>query len=167
MALVNLTQVIKHYEKYKNFQGEIQETTRPFQERDKKLRAQAEKLAKGMRDAPIVPAKAEDTQEKLRKIQREIEDNQLKAKKALAHKGDEAMKTVYLDIADAAKRYAAAHDFDLVMHYNDGVTEDEQNSPMNIARKLQSGVSCPCTPHPALRSARSCSNVLNQGVQGN
>lgn len=167
VALVNLTHVIKNYEKYKSFQGELQATTRPFQERDKKLRAQAEKLAKGMRDTPIVPAKAEDTQEKLRKIQRELEDNQLKAKKAMAKKSDEAMKTVYLDIAEAAKRYAAVHDFDVVMHYNDAVTEEELNSPMNIARKLQSGALMPMYSAPGIEISDELLGLLNQGVQRN
>jgi len=167
VALVNLTHVIKNYEKYKSFQEEIQVTTRPFQERDKKLRAQAERLAKGMRDTPIVPAKAEDTQEKLRKIQRELEDNQLKAKKALAKKSDEAMKTVYMDISEAAKRYAAVHDFDVVMHYNDAVTEEEVNSPMNIGRKLQLGALMPLYAAPGIEISKELLEVLNQGVRRN
>jgi Skp family chaperone for outer membrane proteins len=164
VALVNLSQVIKNYEKYKNFQAEVQAATRPFQEREKKLRSQAEKLAKGMRDTPVVPAKAEDTQEKLRKIQRELEDNQLKAKKAIARKNDEAIVTIYKEITEAAKRYAAVHDFDVVMHYNDAVTEEELNNPINIARKLQSGPLMPLYAAPGIDISKELLDVLNQGT---
>jgi Skp family chaperone for outer membrane proteins len=164
VALVNLSYVIKQYKKYTNFQDELKEASRTFQERDRKLRAQAEKLTKGAGN-PILPAKAEDSEEKLKKVQREIEDNGLKAKKTLGKKSDDAMKTIYMDIEEATKRYAAAHDIDLVMHYNDAVTPEELTSTPNIARKLQSGPLMPIYSAPGMDISKDILEVLNASMK--
>jgi len=147
VALLNLTYVIKNYDKYKHFQDDIKHAIEPAQERDKKLRAQLEKLRvqaeKAKENSSIVPAKAEDLEEKAKKIQRELEDNSLKAKKMLSKKTEDEMKTLFRDIEQAAKHYAEIHDIDIVLHYNDATTAEDYMSPQNIARKLQTGALMP------------------------
>src|SRR5581483_8728783 len=44
IGLVNLTYVIKNYDKYKEFQLEVKKFVEPFQERDAELRSQLEEL---------------------------------------------------------------------------------------------------------------------------
>lgn len=147
VALLNLTYVLKNYDKYKHFQEDIKHVMEPAQERDKKLRAQLEKLRvqaeKQKENSSIVPAKAEDLEEKAKKIQRELEDNSQKAKKILGKKTEEEMKSLFRDVEQAAKRYAEIHDIDIVMHYNDATTAEEYMSSQNIARKLQTGALMP------------------------
>jgi Skp family chaperone for outer membrane proteins len=174
IALLNLTHVIKNYDKYKNFQGEMKTTVKTFEERDKKLRAHAEKLRAQMEKAKqqkeesgVVPAKADDLEEKLKKIQRDLEDNQVKAKKALGKKSEEEMKILYMDVYEAARRYAAAHEFDLVLHYNDGVTEEELHSPQNIARKLNTGALTPLYAARGMDISSELTNLLNEGLRKN
>jgi Skp family chaperone for outer membrane proteins len=161
VALVNLSYVIKNYARYKDYQDEMKEAAKTYQERDKKLRAQAEKLAKGMGNSPVVPAKSDDAEEKLKKVQREIEDNALKAKKALGKLNDEAMKTIFTDLTEACERYASAHDLDLVMHYNEGVTPEEVGSTQNIARKLQSGPLMPIYSARGMEISKELVELLN------
>ena len=50
IALLNLHYVIKHYDKYKNFQEEMKKVVAPYQEKDQRWRKEAEKLAKSLND---------------------------------------------------------------------------------------------------------------------
>ncbi len=166
LALVNLTYVIKHYQKYIHYQEEMKTAMRPFQEREKNLRIQAEKLSRGIAaGTDLIPAKSEDAEEKLKTLQREMEDNQVKAKKTVGKKTEEAMKTLYLDVTDATQRYAVAHDLELVLHYNEHVTPEERNSPMNIARKLQCGPLTPIYSVAGIDISKELVDILNQSMR--
>jgi Skp family chaperone for outer membrane proteins len=57
IGTINLTYVIKNYEKYKRFQQEIKGIVEPYEKRDAKLRAQLEKL----REQHGIGAKVEGT----------------------------------------------------------------------------------------------------------
>ena len=46
IALLNLTYVIKNYEKYKQFEGEMKSIVEPFQKKDTELRQQLDNLSK-------------------------------------------------------------------------------------------------------------------------
>ena len=169
MALVNLSYVLKNYTRYKHFQEDVRSSVKPFEDRDKKLRGQLEKLMaqlkKQREDAAIVPAKAEDIEEKAKKLQREIEDNQIKARRALSKKNEEDMRTLFQDVERAAKRYAAAHDIDVVLHYNDAATQEEYYSPQNIARKLNSGALMPLYCVSGINISKKLVPLMNQRVR--
>jgi Skp family chaperone for outer membrane proteins len=167
IGLVNLTYVIKNYDKYKRFQEEIKAKREPFQKRDAKLRAQLEKLrgqaeAVKKAESAILPAKAEDLEEKAKKIQRELEDNFARAKKNLDKRSDEEMKLLFKDVHNAVQRYAKAHDLDLVMHYNDPTTPEEYASAQNIARKLNTGALMPLYVTPELDVTKEIVKILNE-----
>lgn len=205
IALLNLTYVIKNYEKYQHFQEEIKRTVEPFKKKDGKLRAQLEKLGvqarsamnehpgivtlsplpavtatksadkkKTKKDAEIVPAKAEKPvepaktaglEEKIKKLQRALEDNSAEAKMVLSRKSEEEMKTLFMDIYQAAERYAASHDLDLVLHYNDAITKEDYFSAANIARKLQSGACMPLYTTESMDISKDIADVLNSGLK--
>lgn len=164
VALVNLTYVIKNYKKYAQFQEEIKKAIAPFQEHDLKLRERAEKLAKS-KDSSIIPAKAEDIEEKIKKIQREVEDNNAKAKKNLGKRTDQKIKIIYLDVTQAAQQYALAHGFDLVLHYNDALTKEDYFSAANISRKLQSGALMPFYSAPGMDITMDLTKILNESLK--
>ena len=67
----------------------------------------------------------------------------MEAKMKLGKRSDDEMKILFMDVYDAAQRYAASHDFELVLHYNDAVTEADFLSAQNIARKLNTGALMP------------------------
>jgi Skp family chaperone for outer membrane proteins len=164
VALINLTGVIKNYEKYKNFHKEIEATAKPFQERDKTMRARAEKLAKELQVPDLPAEKKEKIAASLKKLQRQAEDNSAKAKLTLGKKSDTQMKTLYEDVLEAGKRYAAAHDFDLVLHYNDATTQPDRSSVPNIARKLQAGALMPVYVTDGLDITQEITDLLNHSM---
>ncbi len=111
-----------------------------------------------------MPAKAEDIEEAMKKIQREMEDNNLKAKKTIGKKSDDEMKTLYTDVQAAANRYAVAHGLDLVLHYNDATNEADLLSTQNIG-KLNLGALMPMYAASGIDISKDLVELLNQSMQ--
>jgi Skp family chaperone for outer membrane proteins len=165
IALINLTYVIKNYNKYTTFQEEIKGIIKPFQGTDGQLRKEAEELTKQV--TPTSPAeKKAEVERKLKDIQRKVEDNNAEAKLVLGKKSDDQMKIVYMDVVEAAQRYAASHEFDLVLHYNDAVTREDYLSAMNIARKVQTGALMPLYAAPGMDISMEVVRMLNYNLGG-
>jgi Skp family chaperone for outer membrane proteins len=163
IALINLTYVIKNYRKYQNFQEEIKKVFEPFQGTEGQLRKEGEELTKSLTPASP-PEKQAEVERKLKEIKRKMEDNNAEAKLVLGRKSDDQMKIIYLDVVEAAQRYATAHEFDLVMHYNDAVTREDYNSAMNIARKVQTGALMPLYAAPGMDISVDVVNMLNYNL---
>jgi Skp family chaperone for outer membrane proteins len=164
IALVNLTYVVKNYEKYKHFQEDIKKVLAPFQETEKELRKEAEGLSKQI--TPNTPAEERtEIEGKLKDLQRQLEDNNAKAKRVLSKKSDEQLKIIYADLTEAAQRYAVGHNFDLVLHYNDATTKEEILSSQNIARKIQTGALVPLYAAPGMDISVELVKNLNENVK--
>lgn len=166
IAILNLTYVIKNYDKYKRFNEEIKTYIEPFHKKDTDLRAKLEELRK---QAGKLPQQGQsppggDLERQARDIQRQLEDNAAEIKLELSKKSDNEMKTVYLDICNAAQSYARSHDFDVVLHYNDAVTEQDYFSPQNIARKLNAGALIPLYIQPKMDISEDVVKILNYNV---
>lgn len=165
IAILNLTYVIKNYDKYKRFQDEIKVFIDPFQKKDAELRAKLESLKK---EAATMPGKGQASGEELekqaREIQRQLEDNAAEIKLKLGKRSDEEMKIVYQDVCLAAQSYARSHDFDLVLHYNDAVTESDYLSAQNIARKLNTGALMPLYFQRNMDISQAVVELLNYNV---
>jgi Skp family chaperone for outer membrane proteins len=167
IALLNLTYVIKNYEKYKHFQDEMKVIIEPFQKKDTELRQELDRLRKKAEEFARLNQTSE--REKLeregKEIQRKLEDNAAEAKFQLSKRTDNEMEILFRDVYEAANHYAASHDFDLVLHYNDAITEAEFMSAQNIARKLQTGALMPfCCPR-SLDISVEVTNVLNYNMR--
>lgn len=161
IALLNLTYVIKNYEKYKHFQEEIKGIVDPFQNTDKNLRAQLEELRKKLEASP---SQREEIEHQAKDVQRRLEDNSAEAKLKLGRRSDDEMKILFLDVYEAAQRYATSHDFELVLHYNDAVTKEDYFSAQNIARKLNTGALMPLYWMPNMDISQEVVRVLNANV---
>ncbi|MFO0928806.1 MAG: OmpH family outer membrane protein [Gemmataceae bacterium] len=141
IAMINLTYVVKNYTKFKTYQEELKKTVDPFQTKDNGLKAQGEKLAK---EAQTASAERRDQIERqLKELQRQMEDNKNDAQKVVIKKQEDQLKTLYMDVRSVVERYAAAHGYEMVLHYNDATTSEEYWSPQNIARKMQAGALVP------------------------
>ena len=174
IGLVNLTYVIKNYSKYKDFQEEIKEIVEPFQHTDAQLRRKLEKLREeaeeltqeannGGKKAALATKKREDLEIKAKQLQRESEDNSAAAKLKLVKRADKEMIILFRDVEGAVKRYAASHDLDVVLHYNDAVDRQDYLSGQNIARKLNTGPLMPLTFVPGLDISKDIMDILNYG----
>jgi Skp family chaperone for outer membrane proteins len=161
IALLNLTYVIKNYEKYKHFQEEIKGIVEPFQTKDAEFRHQLEELRKKVE---ANPSQREELEQKAKEIQRKLEDNSLEAKLKLGKRSDEEMKILFQDVYLAAQGYATSHDFELVLHYNDAVTKEDFLSAQNIARKLNTGALMPLYVQRNMDISQDVVNLLNYNM---
>jgi len=138
IALVNLAYVIKHFDKAKAFQDALKEETKSSEKRAKELQAPIDNLTKDLTDKPDLPAdKREELEQRVKKLNRELEDFLDEARKNWSKKNDKAMVTLYGELRQTVERYAKAHALELVLQYNDASEEAELNSPTSIARRLQ------------------------------
>jgi Skp family chaperone for outer membrane proteins len=168
IALLNLTYVIKNYDKYKHFQEEIKGIIEPFQARDTELRKQADTLRKKAEELTRQqgPTTQRDELERQAKdIQRKLEDNSAEAKLQLGKRTDDEMKLLFSDVYEAASRYATSHDFELVLHYNDAVTPEDFMSAQNIARKLNTGALMPFYWMRSMDISVDLVNMLNYNMR--
>ncbi len=162
IALLNLTYVLKNYQKFVKFQEEMKEAIDPFGKRDRELKEKVEELAKQLQDEKLPQKQRGEVEKKRKQLQKEIEDNQAAAKEFLGKKGDEQMKILYMDIAGVCERHAKAHGIDLVLHYNDATTNEDLLSPQNIARKLQAGTLMPVYAAEGLDISKDIVEALNK-----
>lgn len=168
IGILNLTYVVKNYNKYKLFQEEIKGIVEPFQKKDADLRQQLEGLRKQAAELPRGAAQTpqgEELERKARDIQRQLEDNGAEIKLRLGKRSDDEMKIIFMDITQAVQSYASSHDFEMVLHYNDAVTKEDFLSAQNIGRKLSTGALMPMYWQPSMDISMDVVNVLNYNIQ--
>lgn len=141
IAMINLTYVVKNYTKFKTYQDELKKTVDPYQTKDNALKAQGEKLAKEAQTAS--GERRDQIERQMKELQRQMEDNKNDAQKIVIKKQEDQLKTLYMDVRSVVERYAQAHSYEMVLHYNDATTSEEYWSPQNIARKMQAGALVP------------------------
>jgi Skp family chaperone for outer membrane proteins len=162
IALINLAQVIKSYQKVITFQNEVKGLLQPYQDKAKGIQQQIEAHTKELQKTDLQPANREQLEKNLRAYQRQLEDINAEAKAFWSKKNDEQMVILYKEVMDAAVRYASAHSFELVMHYNDATPEmPEYWHPGNVARKIQAGACIPMYVHPGMEITKPVLEMLN------
>jgi outer membrane protein len=161
VGLVNLSHVIKQYNKFKTFQEELKNTVAPFSAKDASLKAEGDKLAKEAQNPSTAAARRDEIQKKLKDIERQIEDNKVDAQKVVVKKQEDQLKILYMDIRNVVDRFAQAHGYEMVLHYNDATTTEEYWSPQNIARKMQAGALMPMYIAGGLEISESIIRTLN------
>lgn len=176
IALVNLAYVINNYDRFKQFKLEMAKVVEPFQKRHTELESKLEELRKQAADPSLVPtagedrdakAKKEELEAKAKKIQRELEDNKERIQKRLGERNDSEMKIIYKDVMEATQSYATSHDLDLVLHYNDAITQEDFLSAKNIARKLNTGALMPMYSKEEMDISQDLVTLLNQKMRKN
>jgi len=161
VAVFNLQDITKSYQKYKEFQEEFKKLVEPFSAKDREAKEKGEELAKEAKDGDLTAEQREAIEEKIKELQRSIEDNKKAAQKVIVKKQEEQLKALYEDIEAAAKRYAKEHGIELVMHYNDAAKEEERSSPANVARKMQAGALMPVHAAPGIDITERLKKALN------
>src|SRR5262249_18465232 len=122
VALLNLSYVLRYYEKFKNYQEEVKKVVEPYQKKDREIVNEGERLPKQVKAPATTAEQREVLERKLRQLTRDREDNENAVKKEVARRSGEQIKILYTEIFEVAKRYAGAHGYDAVLQYND-VTE--------------------------------------------
>ena len=167
IALLNLAYVIKNYKKFETFQSEIKAEFKNYEARAQAKQTQAEQVAKHLQDPKTTAEQREADDKMIKQLKREIEDLNAEAKSALGKKQDEQLVILYREIQDAAQRYAMAHNFEAVFHYQDATTQQDYYSPYMIARKVQSPSLMPIYQAPGLDISYEIVMALNAAYQNN
>jgi hypothetical protein len=107
------------------------------------LEKQLETITDQLKDPKIDPSDKERLEKDAQSIRNQMQEIGEEAKSTLGKKERDMLVLIYKEVREAASAYALAHDFDLVMHFNDGTNEADMNSTANIERKMGSG---PLTP---------------------
>jgi Skp family chaperone for outer membrane proteins len=161
IALLNLSHVIKNYDKYKAFQEELKTVVQPFEKRQAETKTEGDNLAKEKNNPNTAQAKKDQIDQRLKELQRILEDNQQEVQKVLIKKQEEQLKILYMDVRAIAERHAQGHNFEMVLHYNDHVKPEDYWSAANIARKMQAGALMPMYYVGGLDISQDVINTLN------
>jgi Skp family chaperone for outer membrane proteins len=162
VAVLNLSYVIKNYKKWETFQHEYKSKLDAFDEKLKPQKVQLDELDKNRTKPGIDPDTKADIEKKMQDLERSLQDETEEYKKTLAEFEAKSFATMYNDVNMTAERYAKAHDIELVMHFNDGTTEDEINSPNNITRKIGQGALFPIYVTPGMDISKDMLALLNK-----
>jgi Skp family chaperone for outer membrane proteins len=161
IAVLNLNYVIKYYKKSTIYREQLKHDAEPFETKHKMKTELRDNLTKELNDPKTPVEKREPLQKQILDVTREIEDNKREAQKAITKMESDMLRSVYGDVQDAAIRYARAHNFEMVLHYNDAVTREDYNSVQNIAGKVQQ-VSCiPLYVSPGMDISEQVMRALN------
>jgi Skp family chaperone for outer membrane proteins len=166
IAVLNLNYVIKYYKKFINYQEQMKHDLEPYQTKERDKTALRDSLTKELNDPKTPADKRDELQKKIVDVAREIEDNKRDVQKTFMKKQSDMLKIIYGDVQDAASRYARAHNFDMVLHYNDAITMEDYSSVMNIVRKLEQPACMPLYVAPGMDISMQVRDSLNASYQG-
>lgn len=161
VALMNLTYVVNNYEKFKGYKEEIKQAVKPFQDNDEKFKAEAKALTDEAAKTGVTNERREQIENKLKDLQRKVEDNKNEAQKVVGKKQEQQLITLYSDVHTVCKRVAEARGYDMILHFNDATEQKEYWSAQNIARKMQAGALMPIYHNPALDVSNDVLATLN------
>jgi RNA polymerase sigma factor (sigma-70 family) len=164
VALLNLGYVLKNYDEYKGLQETVKKQMEEYQVREKASQERIADLRK-LLETNLPAGKREDVEREVKNEVRRAEDVKEEAKRKLSKMTDEQTVMLYKKVHEVASRYAAAHDIDLVLHYNDALTTEEQLSPQNVMRKMQSGGCVPLYWKPELEISKAVVAAMNESYR--
>jgi Skp family chaperone for outer membrane proteins len=167
IGVVNMAYILTYYQKAASFKKEMTDASKPYQDREKGLRGELEAMAK--ENANLKPgeeARRDELAKKVKQVNRDIEDNGTAAKNLLGKKYDEQLKILYLEIYDATRRYARAHDIDVVLQYADAFTKDDMVNPRRIDRVLATTALFPLYMKEGTDISLEVVNTLNGATGG-
>jgi Skp family chaperone for outer membrane proteins len=165
IALFNIAYVVKYYNKHIKFQEQFKKEIEPFNEKHRKFNERRKQLTEELRKPETTADRKEQISKEMRDLTRDIQDNQEEAKILIAKKQGEHLQEIYKDIYQAAHRYALAHNYELVLHYTDAVTNDDYNSPQNVARKMSQGGCTPLYMAQGMEISQALVKSLNAATQ--
>lgn len=160
IAIINLGQVIKNYQKFKDFEADLKRESESYQKalvsrRDRATALQAE-MSKPTTDA----ARRDQLEKEIKGIQREMQDLTDEGKQKLGKKEYDQLVQTYKEVQDAVTFYARAKDIELVMHYNDGIGSDAY-LPQIFQRKITNGACWPMYIAPGMDITADVTTMLN------
>ena len=138
---------------------------KPYQDRDLEKVTARDKLVKEAQDPKCTAERREQIEKDVKRLERERQDNKTDYDAAMNKKSDESLKILYMEIQDAATRYAQAHNFDLVLHFNDATTRERYYSGPFIRGKMQPTVCMPLYAAAGMDISSQVVDALNSAYR--
>ena len=161
VALLNLNYVMKNCDECKELQEKFKKQVAFFEERAKASHTKIERFRQELATPDLPAGKRETLEMDIRAEQRTIEDEQTEANRKLAQLTDEQTVALFKKVHDIASRYAVAHNFDLVLQFNDATEDKELFSPPNVSRKFQVGACMPLYWKPEMDISKAVVAAMN------
>jgi RNA polymerase sigma factor (sigma-70 family) len=163
IGLINLTRVLKGSKKFQAMQADLHAKVEQAQKKMEALKAEVAKVQAESDDPATPAARREQCAKQLRQARREMEDEQESARAVVAKLSGDALVTTYKEVEDAARRIATAQGLELVLYYNDAVTETDFYTPETLQRKMtQSGALVPMIVSPGIDVTDTLIEALNR-----
>lgn len=160
IAVLNLGQVIHKYEKYKRGQMDVKAVADRYQADYEKLKTQMSGRQAQLKNPKTLPSQREAIEKVMRDLQRDIQDKAEEAKKDVAKRQFDLLVAIYKEVHTATEAFAKSRHIELVMHYNDGVKED-QYLPQIFQQKLTNNACFPMYAQSNLDITDEIVNMLN------
>jgi RNA polymerase sigma factor (sigma-70 family) len=163
IGLINLTRVLKGSKKFQAAQADLRARMEQAQQKLDALRKQAQKSQAESDDPATPPGRREQSEWQLRRLKKEMEDEEQRARGMMDKMSGDALTAMYREVEDAAHRLANANGLELVLFYNDAVTEADFYNPKALERKLsQPGALMPMVVSPGMDITAAVIDVLNR-----
>jgi Skp family chaperone for outer membrane proteins len=161
IALLNISHVVRNYNKYKTYQEELKRAVAPFTKQDADAKKEAEQLTKEAQSPVTKPERREAIEKRMRELQFQMQNLKEEFNKRVGKLQEKQLVTLFADVRTVAERYALGHNFDMVLQYNDAVESKEYWSGPNIVRKMQAGALMPLYYTGGMEISQEIINTLN------
>ena len=136
VAIFNVAKVMKDFKKWQYWSATMQNKRFDAQMELMRLRAEVMDLQKKV-ETEVQQKVKEELGLKLVARQREFEDKEANARKALDVESSQLLKTMYTEIQTAVKAIVESNGYDVVFTHIDATTPEEMQSPMLIDMKMR------------------------------
>src|SRR5262249_17039963 len=123
IGLINMTRVVKGSKRFQTLQADLGARMKQAQDKLEGLTKQVRQYQAAASDPATLARRVDEYADQVSRLQREIEDEQQRAKRAMNKLEGDAVTTIYREVEDVARRLAQARGLELVLFYNDVVTE--------------------------------------------
>jgi RNA polymerase sigma factor (sigma-70 family) len=161
IGLINLARVIKGSKKAQAIRSNIRAQFEQAHDRLEALKSHIQKAQAQADDANVTADRKDELARELRQLKREMEDEQQSIQAKITKSEGEALPALYREVEDAASRLAKRDGLELVLFYNDAVTEADFYSPQVVQRKLASGGLMPLVVAPGMDITDKIIEALN------
>jgi RNA polymerase sigma factor (sigma-70 family) len=163
IGLINMARVLKSYKKLQALQADWRARAQESQQKVAALREQAQEFQARCDDPATPAATREQLTQKVRQLNRQVEDEREQAQARLGKASGEAVAAAYREVEDAANRVAKLRGLELVLFYTDAVTEQDFYDPAALQRKLsQPGALVPLVAAPGM----DITDAVIEGLNG-
>jgi Skp family chaperone for outer membrane proteins len=165
IAIVNLGEVFRNYEKAKKSQKELETFFAPYRSTTEKLRDEATKLQQVAND-PKADAEAKNAAtQKALQTRRKLEDLDFEVRQLLGKKQEQSYLELYADVRGTIEKYADDNKIDLVLIYDEPVKKEDSSTFANVSRKMQAinqGAVVPIFIRPRIDITKAVLSRLNE-----